>query len=93
MKKEQIKGSAMLLFATLIWGCAFVAQSVGRDHLGPMSFQAIRSALAVASVLVAAYVGVMTLFWGNISFTIVLCGLILLPIWVAYGWRYFRVFR
>lgn len=51
MKKEQIKGSAMLLFATLIWGCAFVAQSVGMDHLGPMSFQAIRSALAVLALL------------------------------------------
>ena len=35
MKKEQIKGSAMLLFATLIWGSAFVAQSVGMDHLVP----------------------------------------------------------
>lgn len=53
----------------------------------------IRSALAVASVLVAAYVGVMTLFWGNLTFTILLCGVILLPIWVAYGWRYFRVFQ
>jgi hypothetical protein len=53
----------------------------------------IRSALVVTSVLVAAYVGVMTLFWGNITFTIVLCGLILLPIWAAYSWRYFRVFR
>ena len=51
MKKEPIKGSAMLLFATLIWGCAFVAQSVGMDHLGPMSFQAIRSALAVLALL------------------------------------------
>ena len=53
----------------------------------------IRSALAVASVLVAAYVGVMTLFWGNIAFTVVLCGAILFPIWVAYNWRYYRVFR
>ena len=53
----------------------------------------IRSALAVASVLVAAYVGVMTLFWGDIAFTLVLCGAILLPMWVAYGWRYWRVFR
>ena len=52
-----------------------------------------RSALAVASVLVAAYVGVMTLFWGSFTFTIVLCGLVLLPIWAGYGWRYFRVFR
>lgn len=53
----------------------------------------LRSALAVASFLVAAYVGIMTLFWGDITFTIILCGLILLPIWCAYGWRYHRVFR
>lgn len=51
MKKEQFKGILQLLFATLIWGCAFVAQSVGMDHLEPMSFQAIRSALAVLALL------------------------------------------
>ena len=51
MKKEQLKGSVQLLFATLIWGGAFVAQSVGMDHLGPMSFQAVRSLLAVAALV------------------------------------------
>ena len=55
MKKEQIKGSVMLLFATLIWGSAFVAQSVGMDHLGPMSFQAVRSLLAVAAMAVLVF--------------------------------------
>ena len=50
MKKEQLKGILQLLFATTIWGCAFVAQSMGMDHLGPMSFQAIRSALAVLAL-------------------------------------------
>lgn len=34
-----------LLFATLIWGTAFIAQSVGMDHIGPMTFQAVRCAL------------------------------------------------
>ena len=53
----------------------------------------IRSALVVASVLVAAYVGIMTLFWGNIAFTVILCGVILFPMWAAYNWRYYRVFR
>lgn len=53
----------------------------------------IRSALVVASVLVAAYVGIMTLFWGNIAFTVILCGVILFPMWAAYSWRYYRVFR
>ena len=51
MKKEQLKGILQLLFATTIWGCAFVAQSVGMDHLEPMSFQAIRSALAVLALV------------------------------------------
>lgn len=53
----------------------------------------IRSALVVWSFLVAAYVTVLTLFWGGLTFTMVFCGAFLLPIWVAYGWRYFRVFR
>lgn len=53
----------------------------------------IRSALVVWSFLVAAYVTVLTLFWGGLTFTATLCGLFLIPIWVAYGWRYFRVFR
>ena len=49
--KNKYKGIMSLLFATLIWGSTFVAQSVGMDHLGPMSFQAIRSLLAVAALL------------------------------------------
>ena len=55
MKKEQIKGSAMLLLATLIWGCAFVAQSLGMDHMEPMGFQAVRSLLAVAALVPTIY--------------------------------------
>lgn len=53
----------------------------------------IRSALAVWSFLVAAYVTALTLFWGGLTITIILCGAFLLPIWITYGWRYFRVFR
>lgn len=45
--KKQIQGSIFLLIATLIWGTAFVAQSVGMDYIGPFIFQATRSALAV----------------------------------------------
>ena len=53
----------------------------------------IRSALVVWSFLVAAYVTALTLFWGGLTVTATLCGAFLLPIWIAYGWRYFRVFR
>lgn len=44
--KNKIKGSLTLLFATLLWGTAFVAQSQGMDHIGPFTFQAIRCLMA-----------------------------------------------
>ena len=46
MYKKKIQSMLMLLIATVIWGSAFVAQSVG-NVIGPFSFQAIRSYLAV----------------------------------------------
>lgn len=44
---KQLRGSLSLLLATLIWGSTFVAQSVGMDHVGPFTFQAVRCLLAV----------------------------------------------
>lgn len=49
--KEQLKGSIYLLLATVIWGSAFVAQSVGMDHIGPFTFQASRCACALVALL------------------------------------------
>lgn len=46
--KNKAAGTLSLLFATVIWGFAFIAQSVGMDHIGPFTFQMIRCALAVA---------------------------------------------
>ena len=34
---KQMKNNAMLLLTALIWGCAFVAQSVGMDYVGPFT--------------------------------------------------------
>ena len=41
----------MLLLATVIWGSAFVSQSVGMDHIGPFTFQAARCFLAVIGLV------------------------------------------
>ena len=41
--KKQLQGSLLLVFATLIWGSTFVAQSTGMDHIGPFTFLAIRN--------------------------------------------------
>lgn len=45
--KQQLKGTFALLFATVIWGSAFIAQSVGMDLIGPFTFQTVRCSLAV----------------------------------------------
>ena len=49
--KKQILGSFLLILCTMIWGLAFVAQSVGMDHIGPFTFQAVRCFLAVIGLL------------------------------------------
>ena len=43
--KKQLKGSFSIILATIIWGSTFVAQSVGMDHIGPFTFQAVRCLL------------------------------------------------
>lgn len=50
MSKRMI-GSGMLLGAAMIWGAAFVAQTVGMDYVGPFTFQATRSLLACLVLL------------------------------------------
>ncbi|MBO7253310.1 MAG: EamA family transporter, partial [Oscillospiraceae bacterium] len=54
--KNKFKGSIALLSATVIWGFAFIAQSVGMDLIGPFTFQAIRCFLAVLVLIPAACV-------------------------------------
>ena len=39
----KIRNSLILILTALIWGVAFVAQSVGGDSLGPYTFNCIRS--------------------------------------------------
>ena len=49
--KNKLRGTVALLCATVIWGSAFIAQSVGMDHIGPMTFQAARCALGALFLL------------------------------------------
>ena len=51
MEKKSLRGSFCLLLATVIWGFAFVAQSVGMETLGPFTFQAARCVLAALFLL------------------------------------------
>lgn len=54
--KKQLRGSLALLCGTMIWGSAFIAQSVGMDLIGPFTFQAIRCALAVVFLFLLTFV-------------------------------------
>lgn len=47
MYHSQAKGTILLLITALIWGAAFVAQSVGMDYIGPFTFSAARDVIAI----------------------------------------------
>ena len=51
MDKNIYKADALLVLAAVIWGCAFVAQRMGMEHVGPFTFNGVRFALG-ALVLV-----------------------------------------
>lgn len=53
---SQLRGTLSLLAATVIWGFAFIAQSVGMDLIGPFTFQMVRCLLAVLFLIPCAFV-------------------------------------
>ncbi len=52
-----MKNNILLLLTALIWGCAFVAQSVGMDYVGPFTFNAVRC--LIGSVVLLPVIGLM----------------------------------
>ena len=53
-KGNSLRGSLFLFLASLLWGVAFVAQSVGMDYVEPFTFNAVRTLLG-SVVLVPCY--------------------------------------
>jgi drug/metabolite transporter (DMT)-like permease len=51
-----IVSDLMLLLAAVIWGSTFVAQKVGMEHIGPLTYNAIRFAVAVVVLLPFGFV-------------------------------------
>ena len=49
--KQELKYLPVLALTALIWGVAFVAQSVGGEHVGPFTFNCVRSLLGGAVLL------------------------------------------
>jgi drug/metabolite transporter (DMT)-like permease len=51
-RKGYFSGSMMLVLAAFFWGTTFIAQSDAMDFIGPFTFSAIRSAIAVPILFV-----------------------------------------
>lgn len=56
MKRNSLRANGLLMLAALIWGTAFVAQSVGMDYVGPFTFNAARFLIGGA-VLIPVLLG------------------------------------
>ncbi len=54
MKSAAAKADALLMTTALIWGLAFVAQRVGMEHVGPLTFNGVRFALGALALLPVA---------------------------------------
>ena len=51
MNSRALKADILLFITAAIWGFAFVAQRVGMDHVGPLTFNGIRFALGALALI------------------------------------------
>ncbi len=56
MNKFVLRQSLILLLTAIIWGIAFVAQSVGMDYVEPFTFIAARNVIGVIVLLPVVYI-------------------------------------
>ena len=47
----KLRSDLLLLLAAAIWGFAFVAQRLGMEHTGPLTFNGVRFALGAVALL------------------------------------------
>lgn len=53
MKNRAMLGNFLLILTALIWGCAFVAQSVGMEYVEPVTFNGIRCIIGGIVLIIA----------------------------------------
>ena len=53
MKNKAMLGNLCLIITALIWGCAFVAQSVGMEYVEPITFNGIRCIIGGIVLIIA----------------------------------------
>ncbi|MEW5725978.1 MAG: DMT family transporter [Thermodesulfobacteriota bacterium] len=50
-----LRANTLLFLAAVVWGCTFVAQRAGMDHLGPLGFTGLRFTLGALCLLPLAW--------------------------------------
>ncbi len=53
---KNLKNNFLLVLTALIWGCAFVAQSVGVEYVGPFTMNSVRTLLGGVTLLPVIFV-------------------------------------
>ena len=53
MKNKALLGNFLLILTALIWGSAFVAQSVGMEYVEPITFNGIRCIIGGIMLIIA----------------------------------------
>mgnify|MGYP003821651111 CR=1 FL=1 len=56
MKQNTVRRTVFPILAAFIWGTAFVAQSIGAEYVGPLTFNTARSAIASAVLLAVSWI-------------------------------------
>lgn len=56
MKDKKLVGNTLLIIAALVWGYAYIPQSVGMDYVNPFTFNGIRCILAGIALIPACIV-------------------------------------
>ena len=51
MQTKTLKSDSLLLVAAFFWGTTFVAQRMGMEHLGPMTYNALRFAVGALTLM------------------------------------------
>ena len=49
--QSDLKADLILLLVAVIWGMAFIFQTTGMEHLGPVTFVFMRFVIAAISIL------------------------------------------
>ena len=63
MNKFVVRQSCLLFLTALIWGVAFVAQSVGMDYVEPFTFNAVRC--TIGGIVLIPCIGVLAIWKRN----------------------------